>query len=393
MKPLSTYLARGISVGSQIGALDVRANPANGKYYTSGWNGIPGSNSRTTLYAFSQRDANYQKMIPPANGGNVTAFTVDASTNRLYAAATHPLAYRSELNVWNEQDERIQTLALSSRTTGLLVNPRTSHLFASHAHTYEPTPGALLKRDDTVQILDTRSLGEVGWVDVPGGPGPLTRVGDTVYVGGLDDGALTLITDVAVALPPAPTVTFTPTPYPTLTPAPRPTATRTLAPLPSPQGLVIPVCNQKLGATAAGVWAGEVAAYLGCAVEDEHALDEKLARMDFRGGFMLDDFENADAKQVYVFFQDRRAQSFRDTWQDGQPADSCPAISPAPDTVKPQRGFGKVWCENGTVREGLGAANGPETLSGGTRQRFQHGVIFRVDGLGTIIWRDNGTWG
>ena len=132
---------------------------------------------------------------------------------------------------------------------------------------------------------------------------------------------------------------------------------------------------------------------LAALLTDEHALDEKLARMDFRGGFMLDDFENADAKQVYVFFQDRRARSFRDTWQDGQPADSCPAISPAPDTVKPQRGFGKVWCENGTVREGLGAANGPETLSGGTRQRFQHGVIFRVDGLGTIIWRDNGTWG
>ncbi len=389
LRPLNNFIARGITLLSSSGAFDVRVNTANGKFYVSAWNGIPGSNSRTTLYAFSERDPNFQRMISPLNGGNVTAYGIDPNTNRLLAASTHPLGYTSALDLWNENDELVQTLALSSRTRGLTINPRTQHIFLSHSGTFEPFPGALKKRDDTVQILDTRTLGEIAWLDVPGAPGPSTRLGDTIYVAGLDDGAVTLIADLQLPAPPAPTPTFTPTPFLTLTPAPRPSPTLTRVPTASPQAVATPACSHKLGTLANAIWVGEVAARLGCAVADERQIDAALMR--FANGFLLDDLE-FDGKWILVIYDDHKYSSFRDTWDEGQPSDSCPAIAPLANSVKPQRGFGKVWCEQIAVRVKLGSAPNPESLVRATRQQFQRGTIYRSDEVGVFIVLDDGTW-
>lgn len=221
------YYARGMTIGSLSASRYTRVNPARQKIYAVASNGVPGSNGRFILYTFAESNLAASKNL---GGGNVTALALDPTTQRVYGASTHPMAYIHFLDVWDADDNRLAELPLMAYTTGMAVNPRTHHLFLAHAHTFDPYPGRFPKRDNAVQILDTRTLGEVGWLDVPGGPSAMTTLGDTLYVAGLDDGALTLLGDVTTAQPPAPTPTFTPTPWPSWTPSPpappRATATK-----------------------------------------------------------------------------------------------------------------------------------------------------------------------
>ncbi len=286
LRPEGVYLARGATLVSNIRAEFVRVNPMLKKIYVFAYNGIPGSNSRTILYTFSQSNLQESKALPYRNGGNITALALDPTTQRVYGTVTHPLAFTSALDVWDADDNNLFELALGSRTSGMVVNSHTNHLFLAHAFTYEPFPGALRKRDNAVQILDTRSMGEVAWLDVPGGPGVMTLLGNTVYVAGRDDGAITVIGDAATQQPPAPTPTFTPTPYPTLTPtikssaAARPTATPSITP---------PVCTIPITQFAAQRWTPDIAARLGCPVEKERLAPFAAQQFEVRpiGGWEL----------------------------------------------------------------------------------------------------------
>ena len=369
LQPEGVYLAKGSGLGSRSVAEFVRVNPSEKKIYVFAYNGIPGSNSRTILYTFSEMNFSESRILPYRNGGNITAMAIDPGNGHVYGAVTHPLGYTSALEVWDSDDNNLLELSLGSRTGGMVLNPRTSHLFLAHAFTYEPVPGVLRKRDNAVQILDTRSLGEVGWIDVAGGPGVMTLLGDTVYVAGSDDGSITLIGDVATREAAPPTATFTPSPYPTLaqtiepTGAPSPTNTPGLAPT---------VCVSPISEFSSQNWAPGVFSLLGCPIESEG--EASFAAQQFEGGAM---YYRDDEKRIYVLFDDRTWKGFDDTWNATLPEDSCPEVIVAKGQIKPIRGFGKVWCEQAGLREKIGAAaSGEIGLYKAFAERFQFGLVF-----------------
>lgn len=84
------------------------------------------------------------------------------------------------------------------------------------------------------------------------------------------------------------------------------------------------------------------------------------AEQPFEDGFML--WVEAE-EYIYVLFDDDifspRWMIYPDTWQEGEPL--CDAGPIPPGYFQPQRGFGKVWCEQADVRDRLGWATELET--------------------------------
>lgn len=81
-------------------------------------------------------------------------------------------------------------------------------------------------------------------------------------------------------------------------------------------------------------------------------------------------------------------QQFQDTWQEGEPL----AIDdPPPGLFKPERGFGKLWSENQSVREQLGWATAPERGDDGYYKQFARGdMLLRTATDRVYIIRENG---
>lgn len=61
-----------------------------------------------------------------------------------------------------------------------------------------------------------------------------------------------------------------------------------------------------------------------------------------------------------------------DTWQEGEPEDD-PSLQPPAGMSQPARGFGKVWRNNGFVREAVGWAIAEEVLFDSQWQTFEGG--------------------
>lgn len=106
-------------------------------------------------------------------------------------------------------------------------------------------------------------------------------------------------------------------------------------------------------------------------------------------------------KILLVFFADGKYAQYQDTWTEGQP-ESDPSLTPPDGKYQPVRGFGKVWRENDSVRNGLGWALAPEQGFDTTWQqqmresipsvafvRTIDGLIVQIDGWG---WETGGTW-
>ena len=102
-----------------------------------------------------------------------------------------------------------------------------------------------------------------------------------------------------------------------------------------------------------------------------------LARQDFEGGQM---FWRSDNTAIYVLPDGQPFVRVTDTWDESQPAYSCPESAPSETPPTPQRGFGKVWCNEPGVRGQLGSASGPETLFEAVAQDFELGTIFELTG-------------
>jgi hypothetical protein len=155
--------------------------------------------------------------------GNTSAFAMDPQTNRVFLAGTHPLANTNELTVFDANDQKFFGLALPARTTGMIFNPQTHHLFLAHAGTPWHNPLGSALDDDWIRVLDTDSFGQVALVRIYA-PGKMARLGNLIYIAS-SDGTISVIQDAPAPRPPAPTPTFTLTPYPTWSPTPRSTAT------------------------------------------------------------------------------------------------------------------------------------------------------------------------
>jgi len=103
-------------------------------------------------------------------------------------------------------------------------------------------------------------------------------------------------------------------------------------------------------------------------------------------------FYRDDEKKIYAIADDKSWVAFDDAWIAGMPEDSCPSIAASAGRIKPKRGFGKVWCENESVRAKIGAATFAEegTLSM-TVQRGEHGLMFGISGVAWAL-EDGGKW-
>lgn len=382
------FFAQGLTLGSQSIPRFERANPALRKLYAIASNGVPGSNARLTLYRFLYDNLAESKFLGSRNGGNVTALAIDPTTNNLFAANSHPLAYTHGLDVWDAQDNLVQSLALASHTPALVVNPTTHHLFLAHAQTYAPYLREPKPRDNTIDILDTRTLGHVTTLNVDGDPWRMTRLNDEIYVGGYRDGSITLIGDAVTNQPPAPTPTLTPTPYPswTFTPPPQATSTPAAAATPQPSSSTCAIeIAEPLRAKAESSRRAKLGCPLEAAEDSEHFAYQALER-----GFLYADSRDENAKQVIAFFPNNTYRVFGDTWGEGDAEQTC-APYVRPGLYLPKRGFGLVWCNEPEV-QALGGGLAEERAVLLTMQKFERGKMWFVPDIGAVILYDDGTW-
>lgn len=383
LAPVTTLYAQGMTIGSKTVPQYARVNPVLRKLYAIASNGVPGSNARWTLYRFLYDQLAESKMLGSRNGGNTTALDLDLTTNNVFAANTHPLAYTHGLDVFDEQDNLVQTLALGSHTPALVVNPETHHLFLAHARTFQPYPRDPAPRDNTVEILDTRTLGYVATLEVPGEPWRMARLKDQIFVAGWQDGVITVLGDVATSRPAAPTPTLTATPFPTWTPEPNVAATPT-----SSVGVNVQ-CSFGPPAPFAAYWV-EHTAELGCPVSV--STTGNFAVQTFKDGYMYDDLRNPVAKKIYALYPDHTYAVFADTWQEGEEERPCNDIKIPEGRIHPKRGFGKVWCGNPVVQAKLPGAVADEAGVVLNVQEFERGVMWAGGPQGIVVLFADGTW-
>jgi len=382
LSPIGALTMRGFTVGSVSAPTFLRVNPNTGRIYANGGNGIPGSNGRMVTYSLD--GASLQQRGTLSYSGNTLFFTFDPNTNRVFLAGSHPMAYTHELGVYDLNDTKVYTLPLPSRTTGIAFNPSTRHLFLAHANTYVPPAGRMSSTDNMIRVLDTDSFGEVARIALDL-PGKMARLGNTIYVA-TEHGTLALLQDSIAPTPPSPTPIFTPTPFPTLPP---PTVAATRVPTLGTRATTVPtpICALALGTLASQKWSPQLAARLGCPTELERRAN--FATQVFTQGTML---WREDEKRIYVLFTDKTWAQFDDAWSADMPEDACPAVT-APANAKPKRGFGKVWCEQTTVRAKLGLATSGEIGYPAPVQRFERGAIFASHQVSQVfILLANGTW-
>lgn len=221
-------------------------------------------------------------------------------------------------------------------------------------------------------------------------------------------------TDTPSPVPPTPTATRSPEPTETLPveptdtppltetslpPSPTVTATSTTTPTPTP---TVPPSAFPVPEPLAAVWAavGGAEGRLGEPVA-EAVLDRWTADQFFEGGVTFwRNNESAATNQIYALFYGGGSDAtrgdewlaFEDEWHEGLPTYSCPQAEANGD-LGPVRGFGKVWCENVGVRDGLGQPLVAERGASAGWQDFEGGSILWIDRVGYIyVLFDDGDW-
>ncbi len=391
LKAEATFYAQGVPLGSENRPQLERADPAQRKLYALASNGVPGSNSRLTLYRFLYDDMAQSKLLGSRNGGNISAITIDPSTSFLFATNTHPLASTHGLDVFDEQETIIHSLAMASHTTALEVNPATHHLFLAHAQTFQPFGIGPQVRDNTVEILDTRTLGRVETLEVPNDPWRMALLGDTMYVASYRDGGMTLIRDAETAQPSAPTPTLTRTPYPTWTRTP--TSQSTGTPVPQPTvAAALAECAFEIDAKVQRKAEEGGRARLGCPIAAAETSDQfAIQPLEAPLAVLFDDFRNEDVKVVTALFSDKTYREYPDTWVAGAEENQCPDAYVKPGIWRPKRGFGSVWCNYPEV-QALGGGLVEERGASVTLQEFENGKIWAVADVGMFALFRDGTW-
>jgi serine/threonine protein kinase len=154
----------------------------------------------------------------------------------------------------------------------------------------------------------------------------------------------TLVPPTPTTIPPSATATLPP---PTATPSPTPPASPT--PSPSATSPTTANCQIAVAAEFSELWQSSA----GC--PSAPPSQQTGAVEDFELGLM---FWRQDRDVIYVLFNIRNQWGFyTDPWREGDPEFSCPE---AEIVGMPKRGFGKVWCANNEVRQGVGNAVGDE---------------------------------
>lgn len=125
---------------------------------------------------------------------------------------------------------------------------------------------------------------------------------------------------------------------------------------------------------------------LGCATNGGNG-SVWMAFQAFDGGAMV---WREDTDKIYVIYNSGGWARFDDVWLEGDPNYTCGEQSTPPT---PERGFGRVWCDHNSVRNGLGNAREKEWGATGATQDFESGTIFLApNGRTYALYGDNGTW-
>jgi hypothetical protein len=151
----------------------------------------------------------------------------------------------------------------------------------------------------------------------------------------------------------------------------------------------------------AHVWAlGGVGERLGDPAA-EGVLDRWVADQFFEGGLAYwRNNESSSANYVYVLLYEGGADEtqgtawlhFEDLWREGAPEFSCPQAEANGD-LGPKRGFGKVWCEQAAVRDGLGSPLVVEQGANAGFQDFENGTMLWLARLGYVyVLYHDGDW-
>lgn len=149
------------------------------------------------------------------------------------------------------------------------------------------------------------------------------------------------------------------------------------------------------------VWAdGEVSGRLGNPAA-EAVLDRWAADQFFEGGLTYwRNNEFTPANYVYVLlYKDGPDETqgniwlqFKDQWLEGTSEFSCPDAE-ANGALGPRRGFGKVWCDETTVRDGLEKPLVIEQGANAGFQDFENGTMLWISRLGYVyVLYHEGDW-
>jgi len=207
--------------------------------------------------------------------------------------------------------------------------------------------------------------------------------------------------------PVSPTPTDTPTmppPVPTdsPTPSPEPTATSTLRPGPTATPTPVLAVPEPFGHVWAAV--GGSSGRLGDPVAGA-VLDRWGADQFFEGGLTYwRNNEFSPANWIYVLFygdgtDESQGESqgtawlrFDDLWRETMPQFSCPEAEANGD-LGPKRGFGKLWCEETAVRNGLKLPVVVEQGAGAGFQDFEGGTMIWLRRVGYVyVLYEGGGW-
>ena len=107
----------------------------------------------------------------------------------------------------------------------------------------------------------------------------------------------------------------------------------------------------------------------------------------FDGGVM---FWREDTDKIYVVYNSGGWARFDDVWLEGDAEFTCGSQESPPT---PKRGFGRIWCDHNSVRNGLANAHDAEWGAAGATQDFERGsIVLAPSGRTYVLYSDNGTW-
>ncbi len=189
-----------------------------------------------------------------------------------------------------------------------------------------------------------------------------------------------------------PTITSVPTEKPSLTPSFTPIPTDT----PRPKGSKTAVlkCSSGPDGGFATIYGQDptLQAALGCA--SGPAIPISSAALGFENGSMVwvSQFGQGGNRVIYAAYKNGTYQRYDDTWVEKVDPESTGETAPA-GKLTPVRGFGKVWHNNATVKNGLGWALNSEVGTTGEIQRFERGEMVFVASQGqTYIFIGGTSW-
>lgn len=171
-----------------------------------------------------------------------------------------------------------------------------------------------------------------------------------------------------------PTLTDASSPTPTNTPKSTSTLRPRIADVTAPSSCVVtgPFAN---------LWA-QLQSRLGCASGSAQTVQG--AAQVFERGRM---YWRGDNLMIYAVITGGRWEVYGDRWVEGHPDYSCQADTPG----VPVRGFGRVWCDQSSVRSGVGNSTVAEYAMEITVQQFAGGLIMQTDDRILVLYND-GSW-